>query len=109
MDEKRKQELQNIQEMAVDHASEEMSAAATLGLATKEDRGDRGFLTGMASKSLGVAVKIEQFKILMERPKTDPLEEEENEHRAADRLVKQARADLHEIMERARAGAKPRA
>jgi hypothetical protein len=108
MDEKRKQDIDRIQEMALDHAIEEMEASDACGLDSKEDRGNRGFLTGMASKSLSVAVKLEQFKILMARPNINPEDDEESEHRAADALIKSARAEVRQIMERAGAGAKPR-
>jgi hypothetical protein len=94
-------ELRRIQDLAVKHAVEEMDAAAALGLDTKEGRGDRGWLTGMAGKSLSVAVKIEQFVALRAGRKMTA-EDEEDEDTAKTRLVKEASAEVAEIMKRVR-------
>ena len=97
--------LQEVQEMAIDHAIEEMEAAHDLTLATKEERGDRSWLTGMAAKSLAVVARIEQYIALKERPGgangsantgADPDEQE-----AA--FVKRAEAQLNKIMGRTKA------
>jgi hypothetical protein len=100
-------ELKRIQEIALEHAINEMDEANTRGLDTKEDRGDRGFLTGMAAKSLGVAVKIEQFLILRNREGLyNP--DDENVEQAKNSLVKNARAEVAEIMKRVKDGPKAR-
>lgn len=106
LDKDREDELREVQNMALDHAIEEMNAAHARGLDRKEDRGDRGFLTGMASKSVGVAVKIEQFIMLRNREGmgTPP----EDDDRAAANLVKTARAEVAQILEKVGAGAQPR-
>jgi hypothetical protein len=90
-------ELARIQALALDHAIEEMDAAAAKTLETQQDRGDRGWLTGMAAKSLNVAVKIEQF-LALRGEGSGPRDEDEEE--AASRLVKTARAEVRSIMER---------
>lgn len=102
----REEELRNVQNMALDHAIEEMNAAHTRGLESKEDRGDRGFLTGMASKSVSVAVKIEQFIMLRNREGMST--SDEDDERAAATLVKTARAEVAQILEKVGAGPKPR-
>ena len=94
--------LQEVQEMALDHAIEEMEAAHDLTLATKEDRGDRAWLTGMAAKSLGVVAKIEQFLALKERsPGYQGDDETASSQEAA--FVKRAEAQLNKIMGRTKA------
>lgn len=98
------EELRRIQNLAVQNAIQEMDAAAALGLDTKEGRGDRGWLTGMAGKSLAVAVKIEQFVALRAGRKTTP-DEEEDEEASKGRLVKEASAEVAEIMKRVRGAA----
>lgn len=100
-------ELQRIQEMALDHAIEEMDASDALGVKVAKDRGDRGFLTGMASKSIGVAVKIEQFLALRRTPGHDP-GDEKGEQQAKTELIKNARGEVAQIMERVGAGNKRR-
>lgn len=92
-------ELKRIQDMAVKHAIQEMDAAGALTLDTKESRGDRGWLTGMAAKSLGVAVKIEQFLALRESRK-DWGEDEDEVDAAKQRLVAKAGAEVAAIMRR---------
>lgn len=101
-------ELQRIQATALGHAIEEMDASAELTVQTREDRGDRGFLTGMAAKSLGVAVRIEQFLALRrgEGDGKDPDARQQGD--AAKKLVQSARAEVRGIMERVGAGTKPR-
>jgi len=91
-------ELERIQNIALDHAIEELDAADQRGLETTADRGDRGFLTGMAAKSLGVAVRIEQFLILRRR---EGFGDDDAEQQAAtSNMVKKARAEVRGILER---------
>jgi hypothetical protein len=90
-------ELREIQDMAVEHAIEEMQAADLLGIDSKDDRGDRGWLTGMAAKSLGVAVRIEQFLALRKDRKV-PDDSEEEAKRA---LISRARAEVKGLISRA--------
>jgi hypothetical protein len=106
LDKQREQELREVQNMALDHAIEEMNAAHGRGLDSEQDRGDRGFLTGMASKSVGVAVKIEQF--IMTRNREGMGTRPEDDDRAAANLVKTARAEVQQILEKVGAGAQPR-
>ena len=101
------EDLKRIQDIAIEHAVAEMDEAHARGLDTKEDRGDRGFLTGMAAKSLGVAVKIEQFLILRNREGGYNMDEE-NVELAKNQLVKNARAEVAEIMKRVKDGPKAR-
>lgn len=95
--------LKQIQDQAIDHAIEEMDAASTLTLKTKEERGDRAWLTGMCSKSLSVAYRVQQFLEVCERGDLgfDHREEEEQE-RAAAEFVKRAEAQMRSIIERGR-------
>jgi hypothetical protein len=110
LDKTRERELRDVQDMALDHAIEEMNAAHQRGLDEKEDRGDRGFLTGMASKSVSVAVKIEQFIMLRNREMPGAFNDDpERERKAADSLIRNARAEVAEILEKVGAGPKPRA
>jgi hypothetical protein len=99
-------ELKRIQDMALEHAIEEMDAADRRSVKTTADRGDRGFLTGMAAKSLGVAVRIEQFLAL--RRGEGGGDEDEQEDRAKEKLVTKAKTEVAKIMERAGVGHKPR-
>lgn len=110
MDDNQEAELRRIQDLAVKHAIEEMDGAGGRTLATKEDRGDRGFLTSMAGKSLGVAVKIEQF-ILLRKARGELLGDDDSpqsEAQAAHRLITTARADVREVLERVSKGSKHR-
>jgi hypothetical protein len=103
-------QLREIQDQALANAVEEMQAAAELGLEEKQARGDRFWLTKMATQSLTLAGKIEGFIMLRSR-ETPPLpgeEEEQSEKRATDRLIKEARGEVAAIIERARAGYRPR-
>lgn len=96
--------LKEVQEMAIDHAIEEMEAAHDLTLATKDERGDRSWLTGMAAKSLAVVGRIEQFIALKERPAggVSPNSKADlDEQEAA--FVKRAEAQLNKIMGRSKA------
>lgn len=102
------EELQRIQDMAINHAIEEMDAADERGVKDKESRGDRGFLTGMASKSIGVAVKIEQFLALRRGDGPRGPEDDRSEERAKASLAENARAEVANIMERVGAGNTPR-
>lgn len=105
------EDLRRIQEIALQHAVDEMDAANGRGLESKDDRGDRGFLTGMASKSLGVAVKIEQFLILRNREGwgTWGADDAAQAEAAKTSMVKSARAEVSEIMKRVAQGSKHRA
>lgn len=97
----RTDDLRAMQETAIEHAIEEMQAAHKLDLATKTSRGDRGWLTGMAAKSVGVAVKIEQFfQLRAQRAPADP----DAEDRETEAMVKRASAEVERIMEKARQG-----
>lgn len=100
-------ELQRIQEIALDHAIEEMDAADERGVKTSGERGDRGFLTGMASKSIGVAVKIEQFLALRRGGHTGG-DDDKEEEKAKASLIKNARGEVAAIMERVSVGSKRR-
>ena len=95
--------LRGIQDKAVEHAIEEMNAASELGIESKEDRGDRFWLTKMAEKSMTFAAKVEQFIILKQRDGRWNLNEEE-EKEAIDRMVKRARGEVETIIKRAKAG-----
>ena len=99
MDDDTKQELQDIQDIAVRHAIAEMKKADGYSLESREDRGDRGFLTGMAAKSVGVAVRIEQMMMLMERNAAER-PNDPTIHDAHDRLVRQARGEVQAVLER---------
>lgn len=101
-------ELARIQNIALDNAIQEMDATDKLGIATKEDRGDRGFLTGMASKSLGVAVRIEQI-LALRRGDPGGADDNRQEQVAKAKMIMSARAEVASIMERVGAGNKPRA
>lgn len=109
MGDEQEAELRAIQDMAVAHAIEEMKGSDERGIETKDDRGDRGFLTGMAAKSLGVAVKIEQFLLLRKARKEIGGEDDLSETQAAHRLITTARADVREVLERVSKGSKQRA
>lgn len=100
-------ELLRIQQAAIDNAIEEMDAACGLTLDDKQSRGDRGWLTGMAAKSLGVAVRIEQF-MAARRTGVPPGEDEDTEADAKRRLVKKARGEVAQILERVGVGNQPR-
>ena len=100
------EQLREMQEIALDHAVEEMQAAHKLNLETKTSRGDRGWLTGMATKSVGVAVKIEQYLQMREARKAliDP--DEEDRHEAA--MVRKASAEVSKLLETIAAGPQER-
>lgn len=98
--EDRTKRLEEIKEWALDHAVEEMEAAHALTLDTKEQRGDRSWLTGMAAKSLGVAVRIEQFIELRRTGKALP-DDDEAEKAAKDRMLSRARTEVGKLLERA--------
>ena len=107
MDAEREQKLRAVQDMAIDNAVEEMEAAHEKSLQTKGDRGDRGWLTGMAAKSMGVAVRIEQFLMLRSRGAIYTGDDAEAEAAAVDSMIRSARAEVGRIMENAKAGAQP--
>lgn len=91
-------ELRRIQEMALDHAINEMDEAHGKSLDTAEDRGDRHWFTKMASGSIKVAAQIENFILLRNRPGMyDALKRQEENEKAADDLVKRAQAKILDI------------
>lgn len=92
-------QLKAMQDTAFDHAIEEMNAAHNKTLETKEDRGDRAWLTGMCSKSLGVAVRIEQFMALRERGSGFEPDDPEAEEKRQAAFVKRAEGQLQKIIE----------
>ena len=94
------EELRRIQDVAIEHALAEMDESAARTLETKEARGDRGFLTGMAAKSLGVAVKIEQFLLLRKERKAAGMNDPAEEESAKASLIANARAETRGILER---------
>ena len=96
--------LRAMQDTAIDRAIEENEAAHQLGLQTKTDRGDRGWLTGMAIKSVGLAVKVEQFFQLKAQRPMDP----DADDKATEDMVARASAEVHRIMEAAKAGPQER-
>lgn len=97
-------ELERIQKVAIEHAVQEMDAAAALTLDTKGERGDRGWLTGMAAKSLGVAVRIEQFMALRRGDGQRSGDDEEQQARAKTRMVAKAKREVASILERVGVG-----
>ncbi len=103
MEKTRLHQLMDIQDKAIKHAVEEMEAASALTLDTKTGRGDRAWLTGMCAKSIGVAVRIEQFLLLRERASNgfDQRDDEEQE-RAEAEAVRRAEAQMKAIIERAK-------
>jgi hypothetical protein len=98
-------ELERIQDVALRHAVEEMDAAAELTLESKQERGDRAWLSGMSGKSLGVAVRIEQFLILRRREGFGG-EDAKEEEAAKVEMLKKARGEVSKILERAGVGRK---
>lgn len=109
MGKERETELRRIQDMAIRHTVEQMDAADTFGLDCAKDRGDRGFLTSMAAKSMGVAVRIEQYVELCNRSGLYDLRDQEEQDAARDRMISKARAEVKSILERASDGtAKPK-
>jgi len=102
MNEDAKTQLERLQTLAIAHAIEEMDAAHDLTLATKEDRGDRAWLTGMCGKSLGVALRVEQYLALKERGAAFNGQSEEDAAKAEAAFVRRAEAQLEQIMGRAR-------
>ena len=105
MNDEQKAELQRIQDMAVNNAIEEMSEAGTLTLATKDERGDRFWLTKMASQSLALAARVEAYVMLKQRESggTNP-ETEETENARIDRMIKSARSEVANIVAKAKKG-----
>lgn len=100
-------ELERIQQLALDHAIEEMDASDERGVDSAQERGDRGFLTGMASKSLAVAVRIEQFLALRRGDggaEGGPGDDDAEEAKAKAALVSKAKTEVAKIMERAGVG-----
>ena len=103
MSKEQEEQLRAIQDKAVDHAVEEMNAASLLGIESKEDRGDRFWLTKMAEKSLTVAAKVEGFILLRTREgRFNPDAEDEND--AINRMIKRARGEVDAILKRAKEG-----
>ncbi len=105
MTDEQKAELQRIQDMAVNHAIEEMSEAGALTLATKDDRGDRFWLTKMASQSLALAARVEAYVMLKQREGIGADHEtEETENARIDRMIKSARSEVSSIVAKAKKG-----
>lgn len=102
MNEDTKAKLERLQTLALAHAVEEMDAAHALTLATKEDRGDRSWLTGMCGKSLGVALRVEQYLALKERGAEFNGQSEGDAAKAEAAFVRRAEAQIAQIMGRAR-------
>lgn len=97
------EKLREVQDTAIKHAVEEMEAAAALTLQTKQERGDRGWLTGMAAKSIGVATRIEQFLTL--RSARGIGDGDQDDDKEARELVGRARSEVEAIMKRVKGGA----
>jgi len=102
MDEAKLQRLKEIQEIAIDHAIEEMEAAHALSLETKLERGDRGWLTKMCGQSLTVAMRIEQFILLRKDAAGFDYRDDDEQKRAESEFVKRAEAQMKSIIARAR-------
>ena len=101
------EELRRIQEMAVTHAIEEMDESNKLGLASKDDRGDRYWYAKMATQSLQVAARIEAFIMLKHREGLGAgAEDDETETRKIDKMVLAARNDVKTLLDRAKSTAK---
>ena len=107
MDAEKERQLRAAQDIVINHTIEQVAAADRRSLETREDRGDRGFLTGMASKSMSVAVRIEQFLMLRSRGAIYTGDDAEAEAAAVDSMIRSARAEVGRIMENAKAGAQP--
>lgn len=101
-------ELERVQNVSLGHAIQEMDASAQRGIDTAADRGDRGFLTGMAAKSLGVAVRIEQFLILRRREGFGGMDDEAGQQAAKVQMLKKARGEVRGILDRVGAGSTTR-
>jgi len=103
-------ELRIIQDQAVANCIEEMTAAGDLSLQSKEERGDRFWLTKMATQSMTIAAKIEGYIMLRARATcgNGNDDDEDGQERAVDRMIKQARGEVTAIIERARKGYRPR-
>jgi hypothetical protein len=97
--------LRLMQEQSIDRAIEENAKAHETGLDSKTSRGDRGWLTGMAAKSVGLAVKVEQFFQL--RAQRSPLDPDADDA-ATEAMVKRASAEVERIMAAAKAGPQER-
>lgn len=100
------EQLREVQEIALDHAVQEMQEAHKLNLSTKTSRGDRGWLTGMAAKSVGVACKIEQFIQMREARKA--VEDPDAADRETDAMVRRASAEVSKLLETIQAGPQER-
>lgn len=98
------EQLEQIQQMAIEHAMEEMHAAHELGVETKEDRGNRAWLSKMCAQSLNVMLTIERY---LELKKTSHASHNPGvEERAQDAFVKKAQAHLDRIIKRNKAETK---
>lgn len=107
LSEEMRERLESVQETALDHFFEEMSETQKLTIATKEDRGDRYWLTKMAKQSMSVAAAIEQFLILKARTggisvtsNTDPDKEAERFARKAQQSLEKRGANVAEFRKR---------
>lgn len=102
MNKDQENELRRVQDMAVNHAIEEMDAAGVLSLKTKEQRGDRFWLAKMATQSLTVASRIEAFIMLRNREGIGGPESDEDEDKAINRMVSRATDDVARIIAKAK-------
>lgn len=80
MREDQRKELERIQETAIDNAIAEFDEACGLSLQEQQERGDRRWLTQMASSSIKLSADI--ARILAQRAKPDTEEDEDAELRA---------------------------
>lgn len=108
LDPDHERELRVIQDQAVANAIQEMTAAGELTLETDKQRGDRFWLTKMATQSMTIAAKIEGYIMLRTRPASTEQPDDEDQERAVDRMIKQARGEVTAIIERVRKGNRPR-
>lgn len=105
MNDEQKAELQRIQDMAVNNAIEEMSEAGSLTLATKDERGDRFWLTKMASQSLALAARVEAYVMLKQREGSGADHDtEETENKRVERMIASARSEVASIVAKAKKG-----
>jgi hypothetical protein len=73
-------ELRRIQEVSIDNAIAEFDEACGLSLQEQQERGDRRWLTQMASSSIKLSADI--ARILAQRVKPDTEEDEDVELKA---------------------------
>lgn len=93
-----------MQEQVIDRAIAENEKAHGIGLDTKDDRGNRGWLTKMAGTSVGLAVKVEQFFQLRSQRQLDP----DADDAETEAMVKRASADVTKLLQAINAGPQER-